>query len=255
MKKQGILIIAFFMITGFVWAQPGYMGKKRVVETNLTVSPAYVFRDFYFSQQYNYGLRYEKVTSNSASWIYGISLGTTTIDSIAISNYGAYAPLTLYNSSSGWSEHLYPSASMIYKYMEISMQRRWYLASSGAVAPYGMYFGLQTDLARVKQKTADLPFYSPYSEKNITFEPEKSRSHLALSESMVVGGRRMIQRNLTIGFNMSLGYVLFQTSRPGLAITESNEIVNHMDAQENIMVRHFAMRKLVQIGINLGYLF
>lgn len=250
------LISALSLIPCFLRAQPGYMGNKQLVEVYANVGPSYALRGIK-PFLYQYGVNYEKASSESASWNYSLRMGRGILNQDALDKFSAnvnfrYNPYPNNPSSYGT---VMVSDTMKYRFKEIAIQRRWYSAGRGAVAPYGMYIGLEASYSWLKQTTGGLKYYYYYDHKYYTFEDVKSRTHHSLCMALVIGGRRMITPNIGISVNASSGYALFQTSKPSLASSYSEDLVNHMDYQEALMVRHYVMSKLLQVSASISYLF
>lgn len=235
-------------------AQPGYLGRKQLIELQSSFSPVISLRTIK-KPQFDFSVKYERVSSENASWCYSLSFGSYSLNSSELNIYRFEDFLNYSEFGSNKSAYV-PVGSMNYKFQEIAVQRRWYFSQLGSLAPYGVYFGLETIVSRAVQTTGDLMFKKMYSSGNETqsFNPVESRRHSAVSETMVFGNRRMLSPNLAIGAQLSMGYILWQSSIPSIA-TSASAFDNHMDLQEHLMMRHLGASKLVRMGIFASYLF
>lgn len=250
--KKLLVIITLLGGSQNLMSQPGYMGRKHVVSIEAHINPVNTFTAGYGLMK-QYSVQFEKASSEKASWIAGASAGFNWMSPIDIEHYRYMVSFELSHSNGYEMDYIRPEGNLAYGFQELSLQRRWYAGSIGAVAPYGVYVGLQTDFSRLKQYDSEMKYFSEDLDEYISFRKETPRAHSAISEVLIIGNRRMIANRLTFASQVGVGVMLWQSSRPAL-ITE-NSVSNYMDFEENVMVRHFASSKLLKLGFQIGYIF
>jgi hypothetical protein len=233
-------------------AQPGYLGKKKVLEIQTEFSP-WAFLANLAMPMNNINLRMEFVTSESASWLVHAGYMRGSISSYGIGFYG-YEVSVLYPpaTSSGSTQYLDPVGTLNFNSFEFGARRNWYFTGHGNLPPYGLYFSAGFGATIMHQNKNTLKYYDG-KDKQVLFPVKDPGSVRALMGNLALGNRRMLSQDITLGWEIGMGLCLKQNS---FASPLAEDVVNKDNAQieNHIMLRHYTNARVISVGLSLGWL-
>jgi hypothetical protein len=236
----------------FGQANPGYMGKKSLVQFDLNGLMGNVIFSGP-SLKMNWGVSYEVATKKGFAW----NLGYKSVNQEMSKDLIGGEYISLAENDNRGLLHDVNGGYFNYHVDEFRITPRFYSESKGAIAPYGSYSGL--DLA--------FDVLTVSNQNQVTFDggaltdptiPTSIAPVYLFAVSYVQGGRRMLTENIGIDFNFGMGYTLYQTTPSNLAILIDDSGTYFYDKEEffqTIAMKHFSSSRLFHASVGVSYLF
>lgn len=248
--KLGGLILSVLMDWNAVLAQsnPGYLGNTYVIEVSTTgYIPGVLAHGPLFKNYTSFS--FEKAVSKSVSWRGGLRVGSGEFDlrESKMDDYYVSFDDELGNPQTTNSV----AGELGYSMTEYFIAPRWYNNNSGAIAPFGSFYGLELAYANVK--IDDRIIWSGQS-KSL---PAIMQIFSTLSLALQWGHRRVIFDNLCWDYHMGFGFNLFNTGGAVVSLYGDNETdtYNHEAVVHEMVLKPLAWGRLFHGGLGLSYLF
>ena len=251
-----IALVCFLAALGgignaFGQSNPGYMGKKRVIQFDLNG----LLGNLIFSGpslKMNWGVSYEVATQKGFTWNFGYKSVNQEMNSEMIG--GEY--ISLAEDDNRGLLHDVNGGYFNYHVDEFRITPRFYSESKGAIAPYGFYSGLDLafDVLTVSNQSQVKFDGGALTDPNM---PTSIAPVYLFAVSYVQGGRRMLTENIGIDFNFGMGYTLYQTTPSNLAILidDGTYFRNKEEFFQTIAMKHFSSSRLFHASVGVSYLF
>lgn len=239
-----LAVISVFKVNA--QSNPGYLGNTQAIEisTNYYI-PGLMAHGPWLKNHTS--ISYEKSSSKSFSWRGGIRFGSGEFDAEEdLSNYNVEVtdPFGSYQFTSPGS------GTLGYSLTEFFIAPRWYNNNSGAIAPFGNFWGLEIAYANVgikdeivwNSRAIDLPAIT------------KGFSHLSMAIQW--GSRRVIFDNLCYDYHLGVGFNVWNSGNASVAYFEDGtEYDDHEAVVHSMVLAPVAWGRIFHGGVGLSYLF
>jgi hypothetical protein len=224
-------------------SNPGYLGSTQVIEISTTGYIPGVVAHGPWVKNYT-SFAFEKSVSKSISWRGGVRVGSGELDGREHLN-----AFEVYHD--GGSQIAKPANGTLgYTLNEFFISPRWYDNNSGAIAPFGNFYGLELAYAMVG-------IDDKISWDSRAFSPSVvTEGFSTLSLAIQWGHRRVIFDNLCWDYHMGIGFNLLNTGNASVAYFEDGTLNNDHEAVVHSMVlQPLAWGRIFHGGVGLSYLF
>jgi hypothetical protein len=246
--KIGGLILSVLMGWNAVLAQsnPGYLGSTQVIEISTTGYIPGVVAHGPWVKNYT-SFAFEKSVSKSFSWRGGLRVGSGELDG---AEHIDYFYVSKDEPSGGYQSTNPAGGTLGYSLTEFFVAPRWYNNNSGAIAPFGNFYGLELAYANVG--IDDKIVWNGQAMKL----PAITEGFSTLSLAIQWGHRRIIFDNLCWDYHMGIGFNLLNTGNASVAYFEDGTLNNDHEAVVHSMVlQPLAWGRIFHGGVGLSYLF
>ena len=252
-----IALVCFLTTLGVVGnafgqANPGYMGRKSLVQLDITgLMGNAIFEGPLMNL--NVGVSYEFAKSKDFAWNIGYKKITQQMNPamIGIEEYDLYE-----TDNNGNSEYNgVASGYLTYSINEFKITPKFYSDGKGSIAPYGGYSGLEiaydqlsiSDLSKIGWRKPLAEPASLNSIGNVTI----------IAVSYVQGGRRMLTDQIGLDYNFGMGYTIYQSTPNSLIeLVDGGGTTNDVnDYLQTVAMKHASSSRLFQASVGISYLF
>jgi hypothetical protein len=244
MFKLGVLACTVFIATSsMAQSNPGYLGNTQVVEvsTNWYV-PGLVANGPWVKNHTS--ISFEKSSSKNFSWRGGLRFGSGEFNGREHLN-----AFEVYHDG-GLQTAKPVNGTLGYTLNEFFISPRWYNTNSGALAPFGSFFGLELAYAKIG------------IDDNISWDSRAFRPSVVtegfstLSMAIQWGHRRVLFDNVCWDYHMGIGFNVLNTGNASVAYFEDRTDRNDYEAVVHSMVlKPLAWGRIFHGGLGLSYLF
>lgn len=242
-------ILSVLMGWNAVLAQsnPGYLGKTQVIEVSTTAYIPGLPAHGPWIKNYT-SFSFEKSVSKSISWRGGLRVGSGEFDmkeSKMDYNY------VRFEDDFGNSQTTNSVAGELgYSITEFFIAPRWYNNNTGAIAPFGSFYGLELAYANVG--IDDKIIWSGQS-KSL---PAIRQGFSTLSLAIQWGHRRVLFDNLCWDYHMGIGFNVLNTGNANVAYFEDGtDNSDHEAVVHSMVLQPLAWGRIFHGGVGLSYLF
>lgn len=247
MFKLGVLACTVFIATSsMAQSNPGYLGNTQVAEitTNWYIPGVAAHGPWVKNHT---SIAYEKSMNKNFSWRGGLRFGSGEFDVAENLTY-----FYVYQDEPwGGSQSTNPAAGTLgYSLTEFFIAPRWYVNNSGALAPFGSFFGLELAYANVGIEDKII-----WSSQSIKL-PAITEGFSTLSMAIQWGHRRVLFDNLCWDYHMGIGFNVLNTGNASVAYFEDGTSYDDHEAVVHSMVlQPLAWGRIFHGGLGLSYLF
>ncbi len=247
LKFVGFLLSWFFITTALSQSNPGYLGSTQVVEvsTNMYI-PGIMAHGPYVKNHMS--IAYEKSMDRNFSLRGGIRQGSGTFD---VDKHDlSYYSVVKYDEF-GSSEYTSPSSGTLgYSLTEFFIAPRWYNTESGALAPFGSFWGLELAFASV-----GIDDKIKWSSQAIKM-PAINNGFSTVSFAIQWGHRRVLFDKFCWDYHMGLGFNVYNTGNADVSIYgEGTEYTDHEAIVHSMILEPLAWGRIFHGGLGVSYLF
>jgi hypothetical protein len=247
MFKLGVLACTVFIATSsMAQSNPGYLGNTQVVEvsTNWYVPGLPAYGPWVKNHT---SISFEKSSSKNFSWRGGLRFGSGEFEAAEHLDY-----FYVYQDEPwGGSQSTSPAGGTLgYSITEFFISPRWYNTNSGALAPFGSFFGLEVAYANVGIDDKII-----WGGQSLTL-PAITEGFSTLSMAIQWGHRRVLFDNLCWDYHMGIGFNVLNTGNASVAYFEdgtSND--DHEAVVHSMVLQPLAWGRIFHGGLGLSYLF
>jgi hypothetical protein len=227
-------------------SNPGYLGKTQVVEVSTTAYiPGILAHGPWINNHVSVSL--EKAVSKRFSWRGGVRVGSGEFDG---AEHIDYFYVSKDEPSGGYQSTNPAGGTLGYSLTEFFVAPRWYNNNSGAIAPFGNFYGLELAYAKVGIDDKIVWGGQAYKPAAVT------EGFSTLSLAIQWGHRRVIFDNLCWDYHMGIGFNLFNTGNANVAYFEDGTPYDDHEAVVHSMVlQPLAWGRIFHGGVGLSYLF
>lgn len=248
--KIGGFILSVLMGWNAVLAQsnPGYLGNTYAIEVSTTGYIPGVLAHGPWVKNYT-SFAVEKAVSKSVSWRGGLRVGSGEFD---LKESEMDENFVRFEDEFGNSQTTNSVAGELgYSMTEFFIAPRWYNNNSGAIAPFGSFYGLELAYANVAIDDRII-----WSGRSITL-PAVTQGFSTLSLALQWGHRRVLFDNLCWDYHMGFGFNLFNTGDAVVSLYGDNgtDNSNHEAVVHELILRPLAWGRIFHGGVGLSYLF
>lgn len=246
--KIGGLILSVLMGWNAVLAQsnPGYLGSTQVIEISTTgYIPGVLAHGPWVNNHTSFA--FEKAVSKSFSWRGGLRVGSGEFDA---AEHISYFYVSEEDPSGGYQSTNPAAGTLGYSLTEFFVAPRWYNNNTGAIAPFGSFYGLEVAYANVGIE--DKIVWNGQAMKL----PAITTGFSTLSLAIQWGHRRVLFDNLCWDYHMGIGFNVLNTGNANVAYFEDGTLSNDHEAVVHSMVlQPLAWGRIFHGGVGLSYLF
>ena len=222
------------------------MGSTQVIEISTTGYIPGVVAHGPWVKNYT-SFAFEKSVSKSFSWRGGLRVGSGELDG---AEHIDYFYVSKDEPSGGYQSTNPAGGTLGYSLTEFFVAPRWYNNNSGAIAPFGNFYGLELAYANVG--IDDKIVWNGQAMKL----PAITEGFSTLSLAIQWGHRRIIFDNLCWDYHMGIGFNLLNTGNANVAYFEDGTLNNDHEAVVHSMVlQPLAWGRIFHGGVGLSYLF
>jgi hypothetical protein len=247
MFKLGVLACTVFIASSsMAQSNPGYLGNTQVAEitTNWYV-PGLVAHGTWIKNHTS--IAYEKSMSKNFSWRGGLRFGSGEFD---VAEDLTYFYVYQEEPWGGYQSTNPEGGTLGYSLTEFFISPRWYNNNSGALAPFGSFFGLELAYANVG--IDDKIVWGGQSIKL----PAITDGFSTLSMAIQWGHRRVLFDNLCWDYHMGVGFNVFNTGNASVAYFEDGtDNSDHEAVVHSMVLQPLAWGRIFHGGLGLSYLF
>ena len=249
MFKLGVLACTVFIATSsMAQSNPGYLGNTQVAEitTNWYIPGVAAHGPWVKNHT---SIAYEKSMNKNFSWRGGLRFGSGELDDASsLSEF----QVSVEDPFGGAPRFTNPAAGtrLGYSLNEFFVAPRWYNNNTGAIAPFGSFFGLELAYAKVG------------IEDKIVWDGQAiplaaiTKGFSTLSMAIQWGHRRVLFDNLCWDYHMGIGFNVLNTGNASVAYFEDGTSYDDHEAVVHSMVlKPLAWGRIFHGGLGLSYLF
>ena len=247
MKKIGTLSCAV-LVASFALGQsnPGFLGNTQVVEVSANwYIPGLMAHGPWIKNHTS--ISYEKSQSKNFSWKGGLRFGSGEIDAAEhLDDFYVYRE----NQFGSYESTNASNGSLGYSLTEFFISPRWYNYSSGALAPFGNFFGLELAYTNV-----GITDNIVWSSRALTL-PAITSGFGSVSMAFQWGHRRVLFDNLCWDYQMGIGFNLFNSGNASVAYFEDGtDNSDHEAVVHSMVLQPLSWGRIFHGGIGLSYMF
>lgn len=252
-----IALVCFLAALGgignvFGQANPGYMGRKSLVQLDITgLMGNAVFAGPLMNL--NFGVSYEFARSKDFAWNIGYKKITQQMNPDMV-GYEEYDLIETDNNGNREYNGV-NSGYLTYSINEFKITPRFYSDGKGAIAPYGSYSGLeiaydQLSISDVSKIGWRKPLAEPASLNSIG-------NVTIIAVSYVQGGRRMLTDQIGLDYSFGMGYTIYQSTPNSLIelVDGGGYTSDVKDYLQTVAMKHASSSRLFQASVGISYLF
>ena len=247
MFKLGVLACTVFIATSsMAQSNPGYLGNTQVLEvsTNWYV-PGLAAHGPWIKNHTS--IAFEKSSSKNFSWRGGLRFGSGELDA---AEHLSYFYVTKDDPFGGWQSTNPAGGTLGYSLTEFFIAPRWYNNNSGALAPFGSFFGLELAYANVGIEDKIVWNSTAIQLDAIT------KGFSTLSMAIQWGHRRVLFDNLCWDYHMGIGFNVLNTGNANVAYFEDGtDNSDHEAVVHSMVLQPLAWGRIFHGGLGLSYLF
>lgn len=244
MFKLGVLACTVFIATySRAQSNPGYLGNTQVIEISTTGYIPGVVAHGPWIKNYT-SISFEKSMSKNFSWRGGLRFGSGEFE-------GAEHLNSFKVFRDGGSQFTQPANGTLgYSLNEFFVAPRWYNNNTGAIAPFGSFFGLELAYANVGIEDKIIWSGQAFNLPAIT------KGFITLSLAIQWGHRRVLFDNLCWDYHMGIGFNVLNTGNASVAYFEDGtDSSDHEAVVHSMVLQPLAWGRIFHGGVGLSYLF
>ncbi len=256
-----IALVCFLTTLGgvgntFGQANPGYLGRKSLVQIDITGSMGNLIFEGPI-MNLNFGASYEFARAKDFAWNIGYKSINQTMNTFMCLGESFTYDIPDPNFPGSTRNTYLTDGNFNYHVDEIKVASKFYSEVKGAIAPYGRYMGLEFTLDRMSfSDFENIKWYSNMGASiNDTVSSVAPISIVTLS--FISGGRKMLTDQIGLDYNFGMGYTIYQ-STPNMLLELVDGESSSSDKElvfQTMGMKHFSTSKFFQASVGISYLF
>jgi len=261
-KNIRIALVCFLTTLGgvgntFGQANPGYLGRKSLVQIDVTGSMGNLIFEGPI-MNLNFGASYEFAKSRDFAWNIGYKSINQTMNTLMCrgESFTYNIPDSRFPGST--TNAYLENGSFNYHVDEIKVASKFFSEVKGAIAPYGRYLGLEFTLDRMSFGNFENITWNLDGSKRLQNDTVSSVAPISIiTLSFIQGGRKMISDQIGLDYSFGMGYTIYQ-STPNMLLELIDGENSSSDKElvfQTMGMKHFSTSKLFQASVGISYLF